>query len=497
MSKVKDIHLNPNTFTKMRKLRFLKFYSSSFNGENKCKVSYLQDHGFAEVKYFYWHGYPLKSLPSNLNAEKLLFLELPGSDIEQLCDGVRRHGKLNQIIHAACKKLIAKIPSPTLIPHPNNLVALNLTGSKSLKSLPARIFNLEFLIELDLSGCSKLKRLPDISSGNISRLYLSGTAIEELPSSFELLLRLSWLDLSDCKMLKSLPSSLCKLKSLGVLDLHGCSNLQRLPERLGQLSSPILLNLVKTNIEKIPKSIIQLLVLRRLILNYCEGHYESLSKPPFLVRWLDADHCPILQSFIAITLNWKVILLQELLKILTYGPCGSCPLERSTGKGCPKQGHFVLAGNEIPRWFNFQSVGSFITLEMPPDFFNNNRVLGFAFSAILAFSDCHVDCGRWFSFSCEFKVKTTKDCDLHDTRLFQSRVNYVESDHLHLGYYLFCEEDFNGFWKCNCIPEAVHFNVFPPLECQCCGVKKCGIHLLHTPDSTNSMEDPSRCFNCN
>ncbi|GAY64284.1 hypothetical protein CUMW_232320 [Citrus unshiu] len=89
MSKVKDIHLNPNTFTKMRKLRFLKFYSSSFNGENKCKVSYLQDPGFAEVKYFYWHGYPLKSLPSNLNAEKLLFLELPGSDIEQLCDGVK------------------------------------------------------------------------------------------------------------------------------------------------------------------------------------------------------------------------------------------------------------------------------------------------------------------------------------------------------------------------------------------------------------------------
>ncbi|GAY31928.1 hypothetical protein CUMW_272820, partial [Citrus unshiu] len=167
-------------------------------------------------------------------------------------------------------------------------------------------------------------------------------------------------------------------------------------------------------------------------------------------------------------------------------------------RGCPKEGHFVLAGNEIPRWFNFQSVGSFITLEMPPDFVNNNRVLGFAFSAILAFSDRHVDCGRWFSFSCEFKVKTTKDCDLHDTRLFQSRVNYVESDHLHLGYYLFCEEDFNGFWKCNCIPEAVHFNVFLPLECQCCGVKKCGIHLLHTPDSTNSMLErhlANRCVN--
>lgn len=160
------------------------------------------------------------------------------------------------------------------------------------------------------------------------------------------------------------------------------------------------------------------------------------------------------------------------------------------------KGHIVLPGNEIPKWFEFQSVGSFITLEMPPDFFNNSRVQGIAFSAILAFSDRHVDCGRWFSFSFELKVKTTKDCGTHDTRLSQSRVNYVESYHLHLGHYLFCEEDFNGFWKCNCILEAVHFNVFPPLECQCCGVKKCGIHLLHTPDPT-SMEDPSTCFNCN
>ncbi|KAH9726211.1 ADP-ribosyl cyclase/cyclic ADP-ribose hydrolase [Citrus sinensis] len=476
MSRVKEIHLNPNTFTKMRKLRFLKFYSSSFNGENKCKVSYLQDLGFAEVKYLHWHGYPLKSLPSNLSAEKLVFLEVPNSDIEQLWNGVKHYSKLNQLIHGACKKLIAKTPNPTLIPHLNKLVILNLRGSKSLKSLPAGIFNFEFLTELDLSGCSKLKRLPEISSGNVGQLFLSGTAIEELPSSFELLLRLWLLDLSDCKRLKSLPSSLCKLKSLGLLSLRGCSNLQRLPECLGQLSSPLILNLAKTNIERIPESIIQLFMLRYILLSYCE-RFEFVQKPPFLERG-----CLALQPFLGI--------VEDTLRIqhTNHTPVRGF----STGKG-----HILLLGNEIPKWFEFQSVGSFITLEMPPDFFNNSRVQGIAFSAILAFSDRHVDCGRWFSFSFELKVKTTKDCGTHDTRLSHSRVNYVESDHLHFGYYLFCEEDFNGFWKCNCIPEAVHFNVFPPLECQCCGVKKCGIHLLHTPDSTNSMSDLSRCFNCN
>ncbi|KAH9781848.1 ADP-ribosyl cyclase/cyclic ADP-ribose hydrolase [Citrus sinensis] len=442
MSKVKELRLNPNTFTQMPKLIFLKFYSSSVNGENKCKISYLQDSGFAEVKYLHWYGYPLKSLPSNLGAEKLVLLEVPDSDIERLWDCVKHYSKLNQIIHAACNKLIAKTPNPTLMPSLNKLVILNLRG-------------------------------------NISWLLLRGTAIKELPSSIELLHRLGYLDLSDCKRLKCLPSSLCKLKSLGVLDLHGCSNLQRLPECLGQLSLPILLNLAKTNIERIPESIIELFVLGYLVLNYSE-RLQSLPKPPFLARGLDADHCP-LQSFLGI--------VEDALRIQHMGHELAVRWKEIREKGdfSMDKGHIVLPGNEIPKWFKFQRVGSFITWEMPPDFFNNSIVQGIVFSAILAFSDRHVDCGRWFSFSFELKVKTTKDCGPHDTRLFQSRVNYVESDHLHLGYYLFCEEDFKGFWKCNCIPEAVQFNVFPPLECQCCGVKKCGIHLLHTRDSMNSM----------
>ncbi|KAH9781861.1 ADP-ribosyl cyclase/cyclic ADP-ribose hydrolase [Citrus sinensis] len=304
---------------------------SSFNRENKCKVSYLEDPRFTEVKYLHWHGYPLKSMPSNICAEQLVFLEVPNSSIEQLWDGMKHRGKLNQIIHATCKMLIAKTPNPTLIPHLNKLVILNLRGSKSLKSLPAGIFNLEFLTTLDLSGCPKLKRLPEISSSNTSCLFLSGTAIEELPSSIELLLRLEYLDLSDCKRLKSLPSSLCKLKSLEILDLSGCSNLQRLPECLGQLSSLGTLLLEETNIERIPESIIQISVLTYLRLSYCE-RLQSVRKLPSLIRWLDANNCTSLQSlsglfpsseFIykqrfltrAIILNRMVILLQELLKI--------------------------------------------------------------------------------------------------------------------------------------------------------------------------------------
>ena len=206
----------------------------------------------------------------------------------------QHYSKLNRIIHAACNKLIAKTPNPTLMSRLNKLVFLNLRGSKSLKSLPSGIFSLEFLTKLDLSGCSKLKRLPEISSGNISWFFLRGTAIEELPSSIERLLRLGYLDLSNCKRLKNLPSSLYRLKSLGVLNLCGCSNLQRLPECLGQLSYPIILNLAKTNIERIPESIMQLFVLRYLLLGYSE-RFQSLPKPSFLARG-----CQTLQRFLGL-----------------------------------------------------------------------------------------------------------------------------------------------------------------------------------------------------
>ncbi|KDO37198.1 hypothetical protein CISIN_1g017858mg [Citrus sinensis] len=65
-------------------LTYNTFYRSSVNGKNKCKISYLQDPGFAEVKYLHWYGYPLKSLPSNLSAKKLVLVEVPDSDIERL-----------------------------------------------------------------------------------------------------------------------------------------------------------------------------------------------------------------------------------------------------------------------------------------------------------------------------------------------------------------------------------------------------------------------------
>ena len=58
---------------------------------------------------------------------------------------------------------------------------------------------------LNFSGCSGLKKFPDIRGNmdHLLELHLASTAIEELPSSIGHLTRLILLDLKRCKNLKS------------------------------------------------------------------------------------------------------------------------------------------------------------------------------------------------------------------------------------------------------------------------------------------------------
>ncbi|KAH9781911.1 Disease resistance-like protein DSC1 [Citrus sinensis] len=536
MSKVKEIYLNPNAFTKMRKLRFLKFYSP----------------GFAELRYLHWHGYPLKSLLSNIHLEKLVLLEMPHSNIQQPWKSVQHHGKLKQKIIGACN-IFTKTPNPSFVPPLNKLVMLDLSDCKSLKSLPAEISNLESLKKLNLSGCSKLKRLPEFSSaGNIEEIWLDGTAIEELPPSIGCLSRL----------LKSLPSSICKLKSLKVLNLDGCSNIQKLPHELGNLealnslyakgiattevpSSVVRLNnklyelssdrsrrgdkqmeldLEKNNFKSMPESIIQLSNLKYLNISYCEW-LQSLSKLPCNLEWLFAHQCTALESLPSSGLfsiiyesstqhfdlsgNFKLDrkevrgIFEDALQDIQLMAAARWKQVREEGYFLEKCGYVIFPGNEIPKWFKFQSVGSSssITLEMPTPlpgcFSNKNRVLGFTFSAIVAFGEHRVDyCDGWFEFFCDLQVKS-KECQSHHVleRCDIALIRYVESDHLVLGYYLFGDEDLNGFREYNCVMEAMAVQFYfqhlaSSHSLERCGVKvkKCGFHLLSAPDSTEKEQ---------
>lgn len=176
----------------------------------------------------------------------------------------------------------------------------------------------------------------------LSELYLDGTAVEELPLSFENLSGLTLLSLQDCKNLSSFPS--IKLSSLKTLILSGCKvsppksgllcglllsncflptqepinlffpKLSRfssltsldlsdcnlfdgaLPDDLSYLSSLQSLYLSKNNFTRLPDSFSQLLNLKTLWLNNC-SRLESLQNLPLGLLEVRAVGCASLETY--------------------------------------------------------------------------------------------------------------------------------------------------------------------------------------------------------
>ena len=72
----------------MTKLRLLKIHwaheSTSMREDNKVKLSKEFEFPSYELRYFYWHGYPLESLPSSFYAVDLVELDMCYSNLKQL-----------------------------------------------------------------------------------------------------------------------------------------------------------------------------------------------------------------------------------------------------------------------------------------------------------------------------------------------------------------------------------------------------------------------------
>ncbi|XLT60594.1 hypothetical protein HN873_053198, partial [Arachis hypogaea] len=127
-----------------------------------------------------------------------------------------------------CKSLIRVHESVGTL---NKLVTLNLMFCSNLNTLPTR-FKLKSLRNLLLTGCSKLRKFPEIVENmeHLEEILLQGTAIKELPQSIEYLVGLKSLFLDSCQNLEHLPSSIQKLQYLTTLNLSYCSKLQELPK---------------------------------------------------------------------------------------------------------------------------------------------------------------------------------------------------------------------------------------------------------------------------
>ena len=75
----------------MSGLRLLKIFLGSevVSGEEDYKVCITSDFEFPswDLCYLYWHGYPLNSLPANFEAQKLVELNMPYSNIREFGGG--------------------------------------------------------------------------------------------------------------------------------------------------------------------------------------------------------------------------------------------------------------------------------------------------------------------------------------------------------------------------------------------------------------------------
>nr|XP_023911674.1 TMV resistance protein N-like [Quercus suber] len=202
-------NLSAKAFSNMKKLRLLKINNTQSSKDLfRGNVQFL--HGLSylsnELRFLEWHGYHLKSMPTNFQPIKLVELRMCFSGIKQLWKGIMTLDELKLIDLSYSQNLI-KTPNFSGAP---NLKKLIFRGSTRLSTIHASLGNLKKLIELDLNGCKSLKSLPNkiglegleifnlggcsrlekfpVIVGNmphLSQLFLNETPIKDLPFTVE------------------------------------------------------------------------------------------------------------------------------------------------------------------------------------------------------------------------------------------------------------------------------------------------------------------------
>ncbi|KAF5475043.1 hypothetical protein F2P56_006890 [Juglans regia] len=245
----KDILLNPEAFTKMRRLRLLIIRNARFSEGPKSLSN--------ELILLDWPGYPSPSLPSNFHPQKLVTLNMCQSKIKQL-EGIKVCENLREISFSNCEYLTCTPDVSAMA----NLERLDFSGCGNLVEVHQSVGFLNKLRHLDVWYCSKLRRLPNLKLPLLESLTLhQGTSIEkfpnivgeiprlrdislidspniqEFPTSVEHLIGLKFIIILSCKKLRDLPRSISKLPRLQYLILRDCTNLGRFPKSSSSSSS--------------------------------------------------------------------------------------------------------------------------------------------------------------------------------------------------------------------------------------------------------------------
>ncbi|RVW12112.1 Disease resistance-like protein CSA1 [Vitis vinifera] len=365
---------------------------------------------------------------------KLEVINLGNSQQLMECPNLSFAPRVELLILDGCTSLPEVHPSVTKL---KRLTILNMKNCKILHYFPS-ITGLESLKVLNFSGCSKLDKFPEIQgsrevSGNhggygmFTKASFRWNIYKELPPSIVYLKGLQSLSLRKCKNFTSLPNSICSLRSLETLIVSSCSKLSKLPEDLGGVVKdqhltpgfhPFYSDLSGCNLTD--RSINDNLGHLRFLEELNLSRNNLVTVPEESPQYLSSSSClrPVtfkLPNCFALAQDNVATILgklhQNFLPEIEYS--------------------IVLPRSKIPEWFQHPSIGSSVTIELPPNW-HNKDFLGFALCSVFSLEEDEIIQGPGL-ICCNFEFKEGPYLS-SSISWTHSGDRVVETDHIWLVY---------------------------------------------------------------
>ncbi|XP_059665291.1 disease resistance protein RUN1-like [Cornus florida] len=259
--RLEDLHVNVDAFAKMKGLKLLKLSGIRLRGRltylsNDLRYLHLEDYrgrflpsNFHPENLVQLHlpRSQIQQIPMDIKFIGMLkHLNFGGSPYLKKIPDLSNFPLLEELNLQCCKNLVEIHLSSGV--H-ERLVSVNLRRCKKLSRLP-RSIKLKILKHFYLSGCSKLEKFPEVQEGTdcLEELRLGWSGIKDLPSSMEHLTGLKILQLTGCRKLKSVPNNMFSgMKDLKWLWMDGTS-IEQVPSSIVHLSK-----LAELNLSEYPK----------------------------------------------------------------------------------------------------------------------------------------------------------------------------------------------------------------------------------------------------
>ncbi|CAL9020721.1 unnamed protein product [Prunus brigantina] len=426
----------------------------------------------------------VKSLPREVEMDSLIYLSLSScSKLNKIPKFSRQMKNLSTLrLHGTP---IEKLPSS--IGHLVGLTYLNVGNCKNLLGLPSEICNLKSLKVLHVDGWSYNDKCPENSWGHLkismpnksernkSRFWWGLPRRAFVLDSLHGLWSLKLLDLSDCGLCEgdipidigclssleeldlsrnnfvSLPASIGCLPKLWSFSVNGCQRLQQLPHlRFGFVGNEGFCAIQIytddcTSLKMLPKLSIK--YGRRYVTLSCVNCFGLVENDGY-------DDSIILGIMLWIGLDWRFIQVPALI----------CPLFEF---------QIVTPGSRIPEWFNNQSVGDSLIVELHPCITS----IWIAFCAVFEEGAPVNHSNPPHDLSSIFRI----ECRPGEGAPVQSIA--IDRGHL-VSPHLWVSCVYHYVVDKECSQMKISFHTYDGLSDRiyCSGIKKCGFRLVHKQD---------------